>query len=171
MSSSAKPRKLPSQETGGPQWAGDTGTLGCAPFSLRVRSLLRESDYRETKYDSSALGEILDLKKMIRSPTPSRIWHLEFAKFLKRKKKVCLRSLLQHSGSLGLTGDLLLWYTGCPPAAACGLSSCGAWAELLHGMWGLGAPTRDQTRDPCISRQILNCWATREVSCTVFLRA
>lgn len=87
MSSSAKPRKLPSQETGGPQWAGDTGTLGCAPFSLRVRSLLRESDYRETKYDSSALGEILDLKKMIRSPTPSRIWHSEFAKFFKKKKK------------------------------------------------------------------------------------
>ena len=89
LSGSAKPGKL-AQETGGPGWAGDTGTLGCAPFSLRARPLFRGSDYRETKYDSRVLGEILDLKKMIRNPTPSRIWHSEFAKsfffFFKKSK-------------------------------------------------------------------------------------
>ena len=37
------------------------------------------------------------------------------------------------------------------------LSSCGMQAELLHGMWYVGSSqTRDQTRVPCIGRQILN---------------
>ena len=30
-------------------------------------------------------------------------------------------------------------------------------------MWDLGSPSRDQTRVPCIARQILNHWTTREV--------
>lgn len=89
----------------GPGWAGDTGTLGCAPFSLRARPLFRGSDYRETKYDSRALGEILDLKKMIRNPTPSRIWHLEFAKSLKKKKKIdCIRSRCSTQDLCGSRG-------------------------------------------------------------------
>ena len=98
------PGNLP-QETGSPGWAGDTGTLGCAPFSLRARPLFRGSDYRETKYDSRALGEILDLKKMIRNPTPSRIWHLEFAKSLKKKKKIdCIRSRCSTQDLCGSRG-------------------------------------------------------------------
>ena len=47
--------------------------------------------------------------------------------------------------------------------AARGLFSCGAWAELLHGMWDLSSLTRDQTRVLCIRRRILNPGTTREV--------
>ena len=41
------------------------------------------------------------------------------------------------------------------------LNSCGAWTQLLCGMW---APpwSRDQTRVSCIGRQILHHRATRE---------
>ena len=127
LSSSAKPRKLPPGN-----WRSEVGRghghLRGAPFSLRARLLFRESDCRETKDDSRALGEILDLKKMIRNPTPSRIWHSEFAKSFKKKKIGCIRSWLQHSGSLLLTWDLSLWYTGFSLVAACGLSSCRTWA-------------------------------------------
>ena len=31
------------------------------------------------------------------------------------------------------------------------------------GMWSLSSPTRDRTRTPCIGRQSLNHWTTREV--------
>ena len=41
--------------------------------------------------------------------------------------------------------------------------SCAAWAQGLCGMWDLGSLTRDWTHVPCISRQILNPWITREV--------
>ena len=44
-----------------------------------------------------------------------------------------------------------------------GLSSCGTWAWLPRGMWDLSSPTRDQTGVPCIARQVLNHWTTREV--------
>ena len=44
-----------------------------------------------------------------------------------------------------------------------GLSCCGTWT-LLWSMWDLHSPTRDQ-RMPCIARQILNQWTSREVSC------
>ena len=47
---------------------------------------------------------------------------------------------------------------------------CGAWAQLLtpgaylpDSMWDLTSPTRDQTCVPCVGRQILNPWTTREV--------
>ena len=30
-------------------------------------------------------------------------------------------------------------------------------------MWDLSSPTRDRTHDPCIERQSLNTWTTREV--------
>lgn len=102
------------QETGGPKWAGATGILGGAPFSLRARLLFRESDCRETKDDSRALGEILDLKKMIRNPTPSRIWHSEFAKSLKKKKNwlhqvlaAAFRVFVAHVGSSLVVHGLL----------------------------------------------------------------
>ena len=32
-------------------------------------------------------------------------------------------------------------------------------------MWGLSSQTRDPTHVPCIARQILNHWVTREVPC------
>ena len=47
-----------------------------------------------------------------------------------------------------------------------GLSCCCTWT-LLWGMWDLHSPTRDQ-RMPCIARQILNQWTTREVSCVSY---
>ena len=44
-----------------------------------------------------------------------------------------------------------------------GLSSCGMWAELLHGMWDLSSPTRDWTHSSCFAKLILNHWATKQV--------
>ena len=32
----------------------------------------------------------------------------------------------------------------------------GTWVQLFLSMWDLSSPTRDQTRVPCIARQILN---------------
>ena len=49
------------------------------------------------------------------------------------------------------------------------LFSCGMWAYLPRGMWNLSSPTRDQAYIPCITRQILNHWTTREVPPEEFL--
>ena len=43
------------------------------------------------------------------------------------------------------------------------LSNCGTQAQLPDGMWDLSFPTRDQTRFPCLGKQILNHWTAREV--------
>ena len=45
------------------------------------------------------------------------------------------------------------------------LSSSGMWTSLLQGMWAPPRPkiTMDPTCVPCIDRQILNHWTTREV--------
>ena len=51
--------------------------------------------------------------------------------------------------------------------AVCGLSSCGAGAQLLRGMWDL--PGRARTRVPCIGRWILNHCAIREVPHLLFV--
>ena len=44
-----------------------------------------------------------------------------------------------------------------------GFSGCGSWAGLPCGMWDLSSLTRGQTLVPCIGKQILNHWTTREV--------
>ena len=44
-----------------------------------------------------------------------------------------------------------------------GLGSCGALAQLLCSMWDLSSPIRGGTHLPCIARQILNPWASRDV--------
>ena len=38
-----------------------------------------------------------------------------------------------------------------------------------HGIHDFSSPTRDQTCIPCIGRQILNHWTTREVPFITFL--
>ena len=38
---------------------------------------------------------------------------------------------------------------------------------VVHGVWDLSSSTRDQARIPCIGRQILNHWTTREVMSNV----
>ena len=90
------------------------------------------------------------------------------ALFKKKKKKYiyiylfisvfgCIRSQLWRVGSFVMGCRLL--------------SSCSTQAQLLHSMWNLSSPTRDQTCIPCIRRQILNHWTTREVLQTrVFLK-
>ena len=55
---------------------------------------------------------------------------------------------------------LLLQSTG---SRSRGLSSYSTQAWLPWGTWDLGPWTRDQTCVPCVSSQILNHWATREV--------
>ena len=54
----------------------------------------------------------------------------------------------------------LLQNTG---SRACRLSRCSVWVQLPHGMWDLSSLTRNRTCVPCIERQILNHWTTREV--------
>ena len=62
-------------------------------------------------------------------------------------------------------------YCGARAPGRMGFSSCRVWAQNLW-LTGLVAPwhmgssqTKDQTLIPCISRWILNHWATREVRC------
>ena len=67
------------------------------------------------------------------------------------------------SGSVKLDPEALQWFlllrsTG---PRALGFSICGSRAQLSWGMWDLPGPG-DQTRVPCIGRQILNYLATRE---------
>ena len=50
---------------------------------------------------------------------------------------------------------LQVWRTGFPLWST--------WALLPHGVWDLRSWTRDWTPVPCIDRQILNHWTTREV--------
>ena len=51
----------------------------------------------------------------------------------------CVRAQLRHAGSFVVVQ---------------GFSSFGLWACLLHSMWDLSSPTRNQTRVPYIARQI-----------------
>ena len=73
---------------------------------------------------------------------------------------VCLFNWL----SWGLVEARELFVASCGSfVAACGLSSYGVCAQLFLGMWDLGSQTRDQTLVPCIARQSLNHWTTRDV--------
>ena len=40
-----------------------------------------------------------------------------------------------------------------------------------RGMWDLSSPTRDRTLTPCIGRQSLNHWTTREVPALLIFRS
>ena len=76
----------------------------------------------------------------------------------------CLGTWIQHSESLLPVAmrDLSLQ---CEDSlvVACRLNSCSTWAQLLHGIWDLSSPNKDQTRGPCMAGQILNHRTTREV--------
>ena len=61
---------------------------------------------------------------------------------------------------------LLLWIMD---SRAHGLSSCGVQTYLFCGTWDPSSPARDWTGVPCIGRQFLNHWTTREVPVTVDL--
>ena len=65
--------------------------------------------------------------------------------------------------------DLSLWRVD-SLVVLCGFSSCGLQVSLLCGMWDLSSQTGDQTGIPCIARQILNHWTTREVPHLPLLR-
>ena len=71
--------------------------------------------------------------------------------------------------ALGLSGVSLHLTESC--VVTHGLSHCGSQAQLLCGMRDLSSLTRDQTCVPCIARQILNHWTTREVPNLVTLIA
>ena len=60
----------------------------------------------------------------------------------------CSRSLLCHAGSFVVVHRL---------------SSCGTQAALLLSMWDPSSATRVLTCIPCLARQILNHWITKEV--------
>ena len=52
---------------------------------------------------------------------------------------------------------------------ACRLLSWGAEAKLPQGMWDLTSLTRNGAHVPCVERQTLNHWATREVPIFLYL--
>ena len=52
---------------------------------------------------------------------------------------------------------LCLVFFGCTGSSLQGESFVGC------GMWDLSSPTRDGTRVPCVARQTLNLWTTREI--------
>ena len=59
---------------------------------------------------------------------------------------------------------------------SCTIFRWSVWASLVvaHGfssVWDLSSPIGHQTRVPCIGRQILNHWATREVPGSTILSA
>ena len=57
----------------------------------------------------------------------------------------------------GPTGNTLYTFIFLATLGLC----CNVW--VLHCMWDLNSLTRDWTHVPCIRRQILNHWTTREV--------
>ena len=59
--------------------------------------------------------------------------------------------------------DFLLWCLGFSLVEARRLRSCIQQASLPCSTWNPVSPTRDRTWAPCIERQILNNWTTREV--------
>ena len=70
-----------------------------------------------------------------------------------------IRSQLQRSG-------YSLWRAGFSLVVVSGPQS--TWAQFPSGLWDLSSPNRDQTHIPCIGRQILNHWTTREVPQTFY---
>ena len=75
----------------------------------------------------------------------------------------CVRSQSRHLESL-------LQCTGLSLVVVCGLSSCSSWAWLPQRMWHLSSPNRYKACVPCIRRQILNHWTTREVPYHPYLK-
>ena len=59
---------------------------------------------------------------------------------------------------------LLLWWN--KGSSVSELSSCDSWAELHV----VSSQTEDQTHAPCIGRQIINHWTTREVSGSLWIQ-
>ena len=66
---------------------------------------------------------------------------------------LCCSSRASHCGGFSCCGARAL-----EPR----LSSCGARAQLLHGMWDLPGLGLEPVRVPCIGRQILNHCTTRK---------
>ena len=66
------------------------------------------------------------------------------------------------------TQNLLLFHLGfsCGSKASLQLES----SHLPQGMWDFSSLTRDRTLVPCIERQILNHWNTRDVPICMFLK-
>ena len=68
-----------------------------------------------------------------------------------------------------ITRNLSLWHMD-SLVVVCRLSSYGMQTWLLCSLWDLSSQTWDQTCAPCITRWILNHWATREVPGWVLMR-
>ena len=65
-----------------------------------------------------------------------------------------LRIFLASSGIFLASGGIFL--------ALCGLRSCGTWALLPSGMWGLGSQTKNGTRGFCTAGQFLTARPPRK---------
>ena len=99
-------------------------------------------------------------------------WHLLLERTVRnyREPAVCqvlCWTLSLPSQSARFMGETLFFVCLAVLGFRCGkwasLSGCGSWAGLPCGMWDLSSLTRDQTLVPCIGKQILNHWTTREV--------
>ena len=74
----------------------------------------------------------------------------------------CCRAKLPCRGPR--TSLVVPW--GLQSCMGCGLQALprvAVWGLLSRNMWDLSSPTRGWTHVPCIGKQILNPWTTREV--------
>ena len=113
-------------------------------------------------------------------PHTYKLFFLWFLRSILLATLKCIFIYLFYLAAPGLicnTQDLSLWcagFSGCSPQASLslrssgsrtfGLGSYGARTWLPWGMWNLRSLSRDQTHVPCIGRQILNYWTTREIA-------
>ena len=100
---------------------------------------------------------------------PCRVFLLLHPGFLQLQQAGLLsrcRTQASHLGGSSCWAARTLRHTGFSSRGAwvpeLGLGSGGAWASLPCGLWDLCFWIRDQIRVPCIGRQLLNHWATRE---------
>ena len=105
------------------------------------------------------------IKERNRKISPSFFWIFIYLAVSSQLQHV--ESSLHHAGYFVEEHGLSNCGTRSPECS--GFSSCIAWAQLLHGMWDLSSLTRDWTCVPCIGRQTLNHWTTREVPALFFL--
>ena len=83
----------------------------------------------------------------------------------------CIRQDLQSADPQSWRGSelaygLLSAWASAP--VALGLPPRPRAAKLLRSTWDSCSPAQDRTCIPCITRQVLNCWTTREVSLLYF---
>ena len=152
------------QSTDPPVMAG----LSCGPRGLPcIRQDLQSMDPQSWQGSAVAHGVFLVSGRIRRAQTPPVMVGLSGGP----RGLPCIRQDLQSvdpqswRGSELAYGLLSAWASA--PAAR-GLPPRPCAAKMLRSTWDSCYPAQDRTCVPCIARQVLNCWTTREVSLLYF---